>query len=183
MALSIHTLNILAGLVMITSGRRFFWLYVGCIGFAIGLQYAPLYWNVPSRTLLVILALITGLIGALLAVLLQKVAIALAGFVGGGYIAIHLLEIIGLNAEKYFMIPFIIGGIIGAMLLFLIFDWALIIVSSFTGAMLIVQSLKFDKQLEFWLIIALFALGVLFQGFLFLKARSASKGPKARFKD
>ena len=168
---------------MITSGRKFFWLFVGCIGFAIGLQYAPLYWDVSSQTLLIALSLITGVIGALLAVLFQKLAIGLAGFVGGGYIAIHLLEIIGLNSEKYFIIPYIIGGIIGAMLLFFIFDWALIIVSSFTGAMLIVQTVTLDQRIEFWLLISLFAFGILIQTFLFLRARSAIKKPKADSKD
>lgn len=177
--MSIDFLNILTGTIMITSGRKFFWLFVGCIGFAIGLQYVPFYWDVSSQTLLIVFSIITGIIGALLAVLFQKLAIGLAGFIGGGYIAIYLLDILGLDMEKYFFLPYIVGGTIGAMLLFFIFDWALIIVSSFTGAMLIVQTVNLDQDIELWLLIALFAFGILIQTFLFLRARSASKRPKA----
>lgn len=181
--MSIVIINILIGGVLLTLGRNFFWLFVGCIGFAIGLQYTPLLWNVKSPMISIVLSAITGIIGAVLAVVLQKIAVALAGFAGGAYITINLLNFTGLAWENLFWLPYLIGGIIGAIVLFIIFDWALIVVSSFAGAMLIVQTADLTPRINFWLLCILFLIGILIQTMLFLKARSAEKGPMADSKD
>ena len=120
--LAIFILNLLVGAVLLTAGRQFFWLFVGCIGFAAGLQYAPGLWDITSPLLLILLSIVTGIVGALLSVIFQKIAIGLAGFAGGGFMAVNLLRFLDLESETLFWLSYIVGGIIGAILLFMVFQ-------------------------------------------------------------
>jgi hypothetical protein len=160
-------ITILIGIVVLTLGRKLFWLFVGCLGFAVGFNYAPYVWQVQSTLFLLILATITGIIGALLALFFQKIAIGLAGFAGGGYIALNLLNLLGIRLEQTIWLPYLIGGIIGALLLFFIFDWALIFVSSLTGATMITQATKLSPGIELIVYVALVIAGVVIQTALY----------------
>jgi hypothetical protein len=176
--LAIFILNLLVGAILLTAGRHFFWLFVGCIGFAAGLQYAPGLWDITSPVLLILLSIVTGIVGALLAVVFQKIAIGLAGFAGGGFMAVNLLRFMDLESETLFWLSYIVGGIIGATLLFMVFEWALIIVSSFAGAMVITQTVNLNPRMTPWGLISLFVFGIVVQTFLFLRARNATKQRK-----
>ena len=178
--MSIVVINIIIGAVLLLFGRNSFWLFVGCIGFAVGLQYAPLLWDVKSPAVLIVLSSITGVVGAILAVVFQKIAIGLAGFAGGAYITNNLLKFTGLQWDTLFWVPYILGGIIGAIILFMVFDWALILVSSFAGAMMIIQALDLKPRTNIWLLCILFIFGMIVQTMLFLRARSSTKGSKPR---
>ena len=77
----------------------------------------------------------------ILATFLQKIAIAVAGFVAGGKLAVAVTGAFVSDAGElgsYWLI-FIIGGIIGSILLLSLFDWALIFLSAIVGADLIVS--------------------------------------------
>ena len=67
-------------------------------------------------------AIVFGFIGALLALFLQKIAIAIAGFLAGGKLAMALVTAFIAEGARYPGITFIIGGIIGAILLLALFD-------------------------------------------------------------
>ncbi len=176
--LSIIILNLLVGAVLLTAGRQFFWLFIGCIGFAAGLQYAPGLWDITSPLLLILLSIVTGIVGALIAVVFQKIAIGLAGFAGGGFMAVNLLRYLNLESDTLVWLSYIVGGIIGAILLFMVFEWALIIVSAFAGAMVVIQTVDLNPRMIPWLLIALFVFGIVIQTLLFLRARAASKQTK-----
>ena len=176
--LAIFILNLLVGAVLLTAGRQFFWLFVGCIGFAAGLQYAPGLWDITSPLLLILLSIVTGIVGALLSVIFQKIGIGLAGFAGGGFMAVNLLRFLDLESETLFWLSYIVGGIIGAILLFMVFEWALIIVSAFAGAMVIIQTVDLNPRMTPWLLFALFVFGILIQTLLFLRARATTKGQR-----
>ncbi len=176
--LSIIILNLLVGAVLLTAGRQFFWLFIGCIGFAAGLQYAPGLWDITSPLLLILLSIVTGIVGALIAVVFQKIAIGLAGFAGGGFMAVNLLRFLNLESDTLLWLSYIVGGIIGAILLFMVFEWALIIVSAFAGAMVIIQTVDLNPRITPWALISLFVFGIIIQTFLFLRARTAIKQRK-----
>jgi hypothetical protein len=156
-------LNILIGVVLLTVGRKLFWLFVGCIGFAAGFYYAPLWWQVPSNLILLVLALFTGILGAILAISFQKVAVALAGFAAGSYIVVNVMGLFGRTDGPLIWLPYVIGGLIGAIILFIVFDWALIILSSLAGSSVIVQSIELGPQLEILIFIGLIILGFAIQ--------------------
>ncbi len=173
--LPIGIINILIGIILLTFGRKLFWLFVGFIGFAVGFHYASSVWNLQSHLLLIGLAILTGIIGAVVALFFQKIAVGLAGFAAGGYIALNLINLLGVRMDQLIWLPYLIGGIIGALLLFFIFDWALIIVSSLTGAAMIIQALSLNPRLELGLYFALVIFGVVIQTVLYRKSPSLKK--------
>jgi hypothetical protein len=166
---SITVINILAGIIVLTLGRKLFWLFVGFIGFAAGFHFAASVWQLQSQLLLIGLATLTGVIGAVLAVFFQKIAVGLAGFAGGGYIVLNLINLLGVGLEQLVWLPYLVGGLIGAMLMFFIFDWALIFISALAGASMIIQVLSLNPGIEFGLYIALAIFGLLVQTLLFRK--------------
>ena len=135
---SVTIVGVLIGVVILFFGRRLFWLCVAAAGFAVGVQIAPLLVNEPSSLLALFVALIFGVLGALLALFLQKVAIAVLGFVAGGKLATAIAAAFFVHYVQYSTFVFVAGGVIGAILLLALFGWALIVVSSFIGAYLIV---------------------------------------------
>ena len=170
--LPIAVINILIGIMVLTLGRKLFWLFVGFIGFVVGFHYAPSVWNLQSQLLLIGLATLMGIIGAVLAVFFQKIAVGLAGFVGGGYISLNLINLLGVRLDQLIWLPFLIGGLIGAMLLFFIFDWALIFISSMAGASMIIQALSLNPGMKFGLYLALVIFGLAIQTVLNRKSAS-----------
>jgi len=135
---SVAILGVLIGVVILFFGRKLFWLCVAAVGFAVGVEIAPHVIQEPSSILGLVIALFLGLLGALLALFLQKVAIAVLGFLAGGKLAGAIAAAFFIHSAQYYTIIFIVGGIIGSILLLAVFDWALIVVSSLIGAHLIV---------------------------------------------
>jgi len=135
---SVAIVGVLIGIVILFFGRKLFWLCVAAVGFAVGVEIAPQLVHEPSSLLALVVALVFGLLGALLALFLQKVAIAVLGFLAGGKLVSAIAAAFFVHYAQYSTIIFVVGGIIGAILLLAVFDWALIIVSSFTAAYLIV---------------------------------------------
>src|SRR2546423_6852692 len=91
MNLPIPILSVLIGASVLFFGRRLFWLCVAAVGFAAGVEFAPHLMHEPSPVLLLSVAVVLGLIGALLALFLQKIAIAVAGFLAGGKLAVGVV--------------------------------------------------------------------------------------------
>jgi hypothetical protein len=161
------------GVVLLTLGRRLFWLFVGCVGFALGFVYAEGLWNVQSQVISLAIGILMGLAGAVLALFVQRVAVALSGFAAGGFVTVVLLDLLGFGGTRLPWLVYVIGGMIGAVSLLLIFDWALIFLSSLLGAVLIVHAVHLSPQIVRWLLIALAMVGILFQARL-LRGGSSS---------
>jgi hypothetical protein len=138
MHFSVAIVGALIGVVILLFGRKLFWLCVAAVGFAAGVEIAPHVVHEPSPLMALIIALVLGLIGALLALFLQKIAIAVLGFLAGGKLAGAIAAAFLVHYAQYSAIIFVAGGIIGAILLLVLFEWALISVSSLIGAHLIV---------------------------------------------
>jgi hypothetical protein len=169
---SIPILSALIGVVILLFGRRLFWLCVAAVGFAAGVEFAPHFVHEPSTLVLLVVAIVLGLIGALLALFLQKIAIAIAGFLAGGKLAIALAAAFFVHPEQYYWITFVIGGIVGAILLLALFDWALIALSSLVGAYLILSAISLPPSGTNILFIALVAIGVVVQATAMRRGRA-----------
>src|SRR5213596_2066132 len=137
MNFSIPILSILIGVVILFFGRKLFWLCVAAIGFAAGVELAPHLVQDPSALLSLTIAVLLGIIGALLALFLQKIAIAVFGFLAGGKLAGAIAAAFFVHYAQYSAVIFVVGGLIGALLLLTLFDLALIVISSLIGAHLI----------------------------------------------
>jgi len=144
-------------------GRKLFWLCVAAVGFAAGLQIAPLLVNEASSVLALVIAVVFGILGALLAVFIQKIAIAVLGFLAGGKLATAIAAAFFVQHAQYSTIIFVIGGIVGAILLLAVFGWALIVVSSFIGAYLIQSAIVLPPTGLTLVFIGLAILGIFVQ--------------------
>ncbi len=172
-----NLVNLFVGLFLLTLGRKLFWLFVGCVGFATGYSYAQQIWGSEAGLTILVFALVTGLVGALLAVLLQRLSIGLAGFLAGGYLAIRIPSRFGLELEQLYWALYLLGGLLGAVFSYLIFDWALILLSSLSGAFLVVEAAGFSPQVEILLFVALTIAGVFFQAGLMRRERFSGRAP------
>lgn len=166
--------HLIIGLILLFWGRRLFWLFVAAVGFVVGFSYGPEILNLEPSLAALLAGIIAGIIGALLAVFLRKVAIALAGFAGGGYLAVTLFRYIAVDTEMSFWLLYIIGGIIGAILFLLLFDWALIALSSLVGAAFILEPFAIQSGLEALLFLVLAIVGILVQAGLFRREKRLS---------
>jgi hypothetical protein len=173
MEFSAAIVGALIGVVILFFGRKLFWLCVAAVGFAAGVEIAPHLVHEPSSMTALIIALVLGSIGALLALFLQKIAIAVLGFLAGGKLAGAIAAAFLVQYAQYSAIIFVIGGIIGAILLLVLFDWALIIVSSLIGAHLIVYQGAIGLPQSGLLIvfIGLAVIGILVQAASFRRGR------------
>ncbi len=154
---NVHILTVLVGISMLVLGRRLFWLFVGAAGFIFGLHVAGQFLHGRPEWMMLLFATAAGLMGAVLAVFLQRLAISVAGFFLGGYVLSRMVAEFGWRAGHYHWILFLAGGIAGLLLVSALFDWALIILSSVSGALLLLQPFHAGmpgKRLLFAVIIA-----------------------------
>jgi hypothetical protein len=173
-SLPVPIISLLIGITLLLFGRRLFWLFVAAIGFAIGLQLAPYLMQHPPPWLSLTISLALGVVGALLALLLQKLAIGIAGFLVGGRVAVAVVAAFMANHAQYYGITFVIGGIIGALLLLALFDWALIIFSSIEGARLIADAVHLPSTGTTILVVVLAIFGIIVQAMMFRSRRRVS---------
>ena len=160
---SVTIIGVLIGVVILFFGRKLFWLCVAAVGFAVGVKIAPLLVNESASLLALLIALIFGVLGALLALFLQKIAIAVLGFLAGGKLATAIAAAFFVQYAHYSTIIFVIGGIIGAILLLALFGWALIVVSSFIGAYLIQSAIVLPPTGSTLVFIGLAIVGIFVQ--------------------
>ena len=160
----INILMLALGAALLLAGRRLFWLLVGGLGFVIGVTLATRFFNGNELTL-ILAGLILGVIFAVLAIFLESVAIGLAGFLGGGYAFMSIAGMLGLDRGGISTwVIFAVGGVLGVLLVGLLFKWALITISSLVGASMIVGSVGLTATTAGLLYLGLVIAGVLVQG-------------------
>lgn len=158
-----HILPILAGIILLLFGRTLFWLFVGLAGFLFGLEIAPQLFHLESSAMTFLVALLVGIVSAILAIFLQRLAFALGGFFAGGYVGSILAE--QLQAGDSSTVWFVVAGVIGAVFAALLMDWAIIILSSLVGAVAIIDGLGMhDGPVGLILLLVLLLAGCIFQG-------------------
>lgn len=159
----IQIVQIVIGLALLAFGRKGLGLILAAIGFFAGMSLVNGYLPEASPGILFGVALAGGLIGVFIAFFLQKIAVAVAGLLGGGYIGYIVAGNFGWDQQGFPWIPVIICGVIGIALAFFILKWALIVLSSVFGAFLVVQALGINQALGVILFFALLGGGIYFQ--------------------
>ena len=162
-----NIINLVLGVILLTTGKKLYWLFVAVVGFVIGLAIATQYVKLNPPWLIYLVALGAGVVGAVLATFLQHLAIALVGFIVGGYGALYLVTLLGKGTQPFNWMAFIIGGIVGLLLVASMFNWALYILSAWAGATLVTQAIGLEAQLGLVLFFVLFVLGMIIQAGLF----------------
>ena len=153
--------KIIIGIALLILGRKLFWLMVGGVGFLAGSFLSTLIMPNANEWVSLIFALVVGGLGILLAMMVQKVGISIAGFIFGGMALSGILSSVLPDLPGW--IFFVIGGILGIILTFAVFEWSLIIISAFSGAWIITDALTLESILNLVLLLGLFLVGVVIQ--------------------
>jgi hypothetical protein len=132
-------IEMVLGSVLLVLGRKLFWLFVAGVGFAAGMFVTPLLLPDAPQGVAIAVAVALAVLGAVLAITMQKIAIGLVGFIAGGLIALWLLRVLALDLGTIQWLVFIAGGLLGALLLATLFEWGLILLSSLVGANLLLS--------------------------------------------
>ena len=159
-------LGLLVGIVLLVLGRKIFWLFVAGIGFVSAFTLVTQLTEIQQDWLVIVIALAAGAAGVLLDIFLQQVAVAVAGFLAGGYIVLGLLNILELSLPTLSWVFALVGGAVGAIVALLLLDWALIFLSSLSGATIIVQSLELRGGLATLVLVAALLAGIFIQSAL-----------------
>jgi hypothetical protein len=155
--------RLIVGTISLIAGRALYWLFVAAAGFIVALTLASQFIQGESELVLIIIALGAGFIGAVLAVFAQRIAVAIAGFLMGGFALLTLFDIFNLSVGTLDWVLYLITGIAGAVLVSVLFDWALIFISSLAGATFIVQALDPNPTVSVVLFFALLLIGIIIQ--------------------
>lgn len=153
---------LVVGAVLLLWGRKLYWLALGGLGFFLGHGLAREYLELDAGVELAV-AVAIGVAGALLAVVAQKIAVTVGGLAIGGFLAYYLA--LPWAAELGVLIwgLTLVGAVLGVVLAALLFEAALIVVSSLVGATLITQAFTLARVHESWVFLVLLVLGVLLQ--------------------
>ena len=159
--------QILVGLALLFFGRKLFWLFVGVVGFLAGMEFGAEIVKGQSQAIILLIAIGTGLLAAILAIFLQRLVVAIAGGLAGGMIAMRIAVTLGASTESLQWIAFLVGALLAAILVSAVFDLALIGLSALIGANLVSEALPFDHAAQWIGIAVLFVLGLFVQTRMF----------------
>lgn len=156
--------TLVLGIVLLFFGRRAFWIFVAVAGFIAGLTFATQFMTGQPELVILLIGIIAGVIGAFLGIMLEWLAILIAGFLAGGYLATTLVISLSLTLSIGYGVIYIIGGIIGLLLVAALFDWAIILLSVLLGAEIIIPFLSTPASAYYWLIfVGLLIAGIVVQ--------------------
>jgi hypothetical protein len=140
-----------------------YWLFVAGAGFVVGATLAAELLQGRPVWIQLLVALAAGVVGLLLAWFLQRAAIGIAGLVAGGYVLAGLVSAATTIGTGTYWVLFVVGGIAGAVLVSMLFGWALITLSSLMGAGLITEAVPVGQPWSLLLYLGLAAVGILVQ--------------------
>lgn len=165
---------VVAGVLLLLLGRRLYTALLGLVGFFVVYGVPEDVLALPDDMRLPV-AVGVGVLAALLAFIVRKFAVALAGALLGAGGALWAIGISGVEWDPLWWIAVAVAAALGAWLLRVVFDTALIVVSSFVGALLIVAAIGLEGTPAHVAVAVLIVVGVAFQ---MGRRRTADKGAK-----
>ena len=170
--------TLLVGLAVLLFGRRLFWLFVGAAGFFVGLHVAPTLVHGPEW-LMVVVAMGLGIIGAVLAVVFQWLAVGLAGFAAGVQGGLAASAALGLADRWAWAVTFVVGVVVAALVLWL-WDPVLIVLSALVGAALLEPLAPVPAAVHPWVFLGLAILGIVVQASVVGPPEPGARPPRRR---
>jgi len=161
------------GFMLLITGRPVYWVFTGSIAYFIGgiiadrLVLFPLQWNA------IFLSFLFATLGIFSALLFHRWAARLAGFVAGGFLVYNMPVALGAPTEWASPLFFMIGGVVGLVLLLLSFDFGLLFISSLTAATFILRNIHIGNLDQATMLLVFTVLGVIIQ-YLILQYASPS---------
>lgn len=155
-------LQIAVGVSLLMLGRKLYWLFVAAVGFVVAIAFVTEFFEPESQWIGLLAAVVAGLLGALAAIFLQRVAVAVTGFVALAYLVWEVGPEIGLDGQLETVVM-LVAGVLGAIFASLLFDWALIFLSSLVGSAILVDAFDLDQQAAIIVMVVLAVAGISIQ--------------------
>lgn len=153
---------VVAGLLLLFLGRQLYTALIGLVGFFVVYGIPQDLLSLTSEIRL-LMAVGVGVLAALLAFIVRKVAIALAGALLGAGAALWAISFYGAPWDILWWIVIAAAAVLGAWVLRVVFETALIVVSSFIGALLIIAAVGLEGLPAHAGVALLIVVGVAFQ--------------------
>lgn len=160
------------GAILLFLGRELNFLFAAAMAALLGFRIAPRLpatWPVWGDWAFVITL---AVVAAIIALINERIGYFLSGFLAGSF---FLVQYFAPNASTLPMLPFIIGGVLGALVLGFLTEWAMILVSSAIGAAYVLNLFRLDPTAEILVGSGLFIIGALAQVIIMQSQKHAER--------
>lgn len=140
-------MGVVVGLALLLCGRRLYWLLFATVAFLISslvthfflppTQDAPWWLVVP---------VLVGLLGAFVSIFVHKTVLRFFGALAGAYIGYQLLQ--QYVVEPWPWIGLGVGVLVGFLMVMMVFNGALILLSSLLGAMVLLEPMSASPEVR-----------------------------------
>jgi hypothetical protein len=154
------TLKIVTGFVLLLAGSQLYWFVVATAGMIIGDALHTHSYRFLLTPASFTYSIKYSLLGVVFSITVKPFAVLSSGFILGGFLSYHLLEIFGSGMEWYSWPYFILGGAIAVALLLLAFAFSFILITALSGAELIIQSTHITALNQNFLLLLFLVLGL-----------------------
>ena len=153
-------LRAVIGGVFLFLGRELNFFFAAAMAGLIGLRLTPLlppHWTSWSHYAFII---VLALVAALIVIRNERIGYFVSGFLVGSYFLVEYYEPGVLTLP---LLPFLVGGALGALVIGIFTEWALMIVSCLVGAYYLTNLFVLSSNVEMLLGSGLFIIGALTQ--------------------
>lgn len=160
------------GGILLFLGHELNFLFAGAMAALLGFRLTPLLppqWPAWSDYVFIIGL---GVIAAAVVLINERVGYFISGFLAGG---LFLVEYYAPNTLTVPLLPFLVGGVIGALIIGVFTDWALILVTTTIGAYYLVNLFVLDPMIEILIGAGLFIVGALTQVIIMQSQKQAER--------
>ena len=155
---------------MLLIGHRIFWLFVGGMVYLYISEKLTVAGIYPPDTIIAY-SLFMGVLASLAAFFMQKFTLRIVGFFIGGIALILIMQSLGVEPSSY-LFTFLAGAMFGVIFFSYLFDWTMVLMSSWLGAAYLTSLITFqneNQQATAVLLLTLF--GAIFQGYQLYKSK------------
>jgi hypothetical protein len=160
--------RVVIGAILLFLGRELNFLFAAGMGTLIGFRLTPIlpaHW--PGFYDYIFIGVL-ALIAAGIAVINERFGYFFSGFIAGGYI---LVEYYAPGVLTLPLLPFLMGGVVGSLIIGFLTEWALLIISSGIGAYYVASYFTLPSNMQILLTAGLFVVGALTQAILWYMQR------------
>lgn len=154
---------VVVGALLLVFGRRLYWLALAGLGFAVALHLSRQHLSFDSAQQEILVGVVAGLLGGILAVVAQQLAVRIAGFVLGGWGTLFAVQTLWPDIALLVLVILAAAGAgLGFLFAAKLFELALVLVTSVVGALLIAQHLHLQpsEQAIVWLVLVLVGIAI-----------------------
>ena len=153
---------LILGILLLLLGQRMVVLLIATAAFYITAQAAKKYFGDAAPSTVLAVSLLAAIAVGVFTKMFRNIAIGIAGYTIAGFVLSSHASSWGIEPENERFV-FVIGGVLGSLLISFAMDLGLRVISSVLGAVLVVQYFPLEPTTSRWLALLLAVVGFLIQ--------------------